>query len=194
MMVNILILAAGSSSRLGQSKQKLTVGGTSLLAKTVQVALNSKAKHVLVVLGAQAKEHQQLIAGLPVETFYHEQWERGMGSSLKAGMKVLLEKHPDSDAVIVMVCDQPYLTTAILDSLITTYQHKSVDIVASSYKNVHGVPALFSRSVFPNLLEIDDAQGARKIIQHHTGTLLTVPFENGDVDLDTPADLDRLTL
>jgi molybdenum cofactor cytidylyltransferase len=192
MMVNILILAAGSSSRLGQSKQKFIVGGVSLLAKTVQVALNSKARHVHVVLGSKAEEHQQLIAGLPVETVYHEQWERGMGSSLKAGMKVLLEKHPDTAAVIVMVCDQPFLTTSILDSLITTYQHNSADIVACSYKNVHGVPALFSRSVFPTLLEIDDAQGARKIIQHHPGTLLTVPFEKGEIDLDTPADLDRL--
>lgn len=192
MMVNILILAAGSSSRLGQSKQKFTVGGVSLLEKTVQVALNSKARHVLVVLGSNAEEHQELIAGLPVETVYHEKWEQGMGSSLKAGIKVLLEKHPDSEAVIVMVCDQPYITTSILDSLIATYQRNAADIVASSYKNVHGVPALFSRSIFPNLLEIEDAQGARKIIQHHQGTLSTVPFEKGYIDLDTPADLDLL--
>ncbi len=190
--ISVIVLAAGSSYRLGQSKQLVVVDGKTLLEKSTEAALNSGADNVVVVLGAQAALHKKLLEKLPVKIFINESWNKGMGNSLKAGLKYLVSNFPTTEAVIIMVCDQPFLTSEHLIKLIATYQKSPTEIIASSYNQTNGVPALFSRSLFNKLLQLDDNQGARKIIHHHQGTMLQVAFPKGEIDLDTPEDLTRL--
>jgi molybdenum cofactor cytidylyltransferase len=192
MSVGLIILAAGSSSRLGQSKQLIKVEGKTLLEKTTQAALGSGAHPIVVVLGNQASVHKEIIETLPVTIEINQEWSNGMGSSLKAGLQRLLKDVPNIEAVIITVCDQPYLTADHLKKLFEAFANTSSEVVASHYNNTKAVPALFSKSLFKKLLELADEDGARRIIRQHEGTIALVPFEKGEIDIDTPDDLNYL--
>lgn len=190
--ISILILAAGNSSRLGQSKQLVPIQGEPLLLKSVREAMGAQAESIVVVLGAQAEVHKKIIDTLPVEIVINTNWERGMGSSLKVGLKNLTDRFPEMEAVLIMVCDQPYLTTEHLKKIIAAYKKPNTEIITSFYNQTKGVPALFKNSLFSKLMQLNDTEGARKIIQTFKGSIIDVPFEKGEIDLDTPNDLRRL--
>lgn len=192
MAIGIIILAAGSSSRLGQSKQLIKLNGKSLLQHAAKVALNSEADIVITVVGSNAQLHKSEIESLKIEIIENKGWQLGMGNSLKVGLNHLLTSKPNIQAAIIMVCDQPYLTTSHLNMLINTYKKEKPEIVASTYNSIKGVPALFAASLFPKLLKLGDTEGARKIIEKHVGSMVLVPFEKGEIDIDTPEDLERL--
>ena len=186
-----IILAAGSSSRFGQSKQLLKIGHETLLRNTIRVVLGSEVNQVVVILGARGQEHRKEFADMPVSAVYNPDWEKGMGSSLKCGVQFVLEKFPSSELILVAVCDQPSLTSDHLKKLMHTFQIKKCPIVASFYAGVPGVPVLFHRSMFDHLLALDDEFGARKIIKDHGEALCVVDFPAGEVDLDTPDDFEK---
>jgi molybdenum cofactor cytidylyltransferase len=188
--VGIILLAAGSSSRMGQSKQLLLIDGKPLLLKSVEAALDTDADQVVVVLGSRANEHQHLIKDLPASVIVNAQWENGMGSSLKAGLNSLLQKFPEISAVIVMVCDQPRVSSDLLKRLIEQYKVTNNLIVASSYANTHGVPVLFDQRIFPELLSLNDKHGAKKVLEEFKGSVSSVEFPGGEIDLDTKGDFE----
>jgi len=186
--ISIILLAAGSSSRMGQSKQLLEVNGIPLLAHSVHAALNSGAKSVNVILGANELEHREIIRNLRVGIISNHYWKSGMGSSIKAGLNYVVRKYSDTEAVIIMVCDQPAINAAHLRKLVSTFKETGSPIVASSYSGTVGVPALFSRSFFSNILMLKDEQGAKKIIEQFPEQRTTVDFDDGSFDLDTGED------
>jgi molybdenum cofactor cytidylyltransferase len=190
--ISIILLAAGASSRLGQSKQLVLVNGKPLLAISALAALESGVDRVIVVLGANASAHKRAIETLPVDFVINDEWAKGMGNSLKKGLNYLISLYPQTEAVIIMVCDQPYLTEAHLITLITTYKKNRSELVASTYNQTIGVPALFNRSLFDQLLELEDSQGARKIIQNYKGNIDKIPLVHGEIDIDTPEDLQNM--
>jgi molybdenum cofactor cytidylyltransferase len=183
--ISIIVLAAGSSSRMGQSKQLLLIDNETLIERTIKTAL-ACVENVVVVLGAHAKVHQAAIEKLFVQILFNENWNNGMGSSLKAGLCCLLSHQPDCEAVILVVCDQPLLTTAHLNKLISLYRQTKAPIISSVYSNSMGVPTLFDKSLFSELSKIPDNQGAKKIIEEHASRVSVVDFPEGDIDLDTP--------
>lgn len=186
---SIILLAAGSSSRLGQSKQLIEVNGVPLLLKSALAALDAKYSHVVVVLGAQADLHKKTIAHLPVEIITHTEWKKGMGSSLKAGLQHVIKSRPHTNAVVVMVCDQPLLTSVHLATLRDKYEKTSGLLVASRYGKTTGVPALFDRTFFSELLQIKDSEGARVVIERNARLVATIDWAEGQFDIDTPEDL-----
>ena len=189
---SVIILAAGSSSRLGQSKQLVEVDGVPLLLKSTLTALEANYTNMVVVLGANADQHKKKIAHLPVEIITNTEWKKGMGSSLKTGLEHVLKSRPETGAVLVMVCDQPLLTSAHLAALRDVHKNTSSQIVASRYGNTIGVPAIFDRILFSEILKIKDAQGAKAIIESHTEFVNTIDWEAGHLDIDTPDDLKLL--
>lgn len=178
MPVSAIILAAGSSSRMGQSKQLLPWNNETLLTHAIKTAMESRVGHIYVVLGSNAEAHKKAIEGLPVSVVVNENWEKGMGSSLKAGLKHALQ----SQAVLIMVCDQPFVTADHLNNLIEVANQ---NIVASKYLDAVGVPALFNKEMFDDLMNIGDEEGARKVILKHPHVLIVLP---SGMDLDTPED------
>lgn len=189
---SVIILAAGSSSRLGQPKQLVSVDGVPLLRKSVLAALEAQYSPVVVVLGSNAEEYKKTIDQLPIEIVIHSQWEKGMGSSLKAGLSHLLKSNPDTTAIVVMVCDQPLLTSAHLNTLRQAYQKSKKPIIASQYNEIIGVPALFDHSLFFQLQKIEDTQGAKAVIGSNLNLIETVSWWEGHLDIDTPDDLNML--
>ncbi|MBX2915125.1 MAG: nucleotidyltransferase family protein [Cyclobacteriaceae bacterium] len=188
MQVGIIILAAGNSSRLGQSKQLVPVNGVPLLRRSTEIAIQT-TQPVVVVLGAHADAHLQVIADLKIEIVVNNAWQTGMGSSLKAGLSHLIQTNPRVEAAMILVCDQPYLSFAHLQKLIAANQQQVKPIVASTYANVIGVPAIFNKEFFPHLLQSDNDSGARKVMQQFISQVHTIPFEKGEIDIDTPHDL-----
>lgn len=181
--VAILVLAAGSSSRMGTSKQMLTLHGKSLLANSVELA-RSASTRVLVVLGSEAERHRAALGPLETDVIVNEEWTKGMGSSLKAGIKKLNEDPPE--AVLIMVCDQPAVTIVHLQAMIHSYRSLQKKVVATTYGFTTGVPVLFDWSLSEELLSIPDQGGAKAVIMKHASELSTIPLAGGEIDLDTP--------
>lgn len=188
-MVAIVLLAAGMSSRLGHPKQLVEYKGKTLLRNAVDEALNSMADKVFVVLGSKADEMVEQLEDLNVVLVKNDNFEKGMGSSLKAGMKAIQDLKPETNAVVFMPCDQPYLTTEVLNELIVLHE-KGNKIVASEYKSVLGIPVLFDKQYFDAIMEIEDKAGAKSIIEDYD--VECVVFEAGAIDIDTPEDLNKL--
>jgi len=190
--IAILLLAAGSSSRLGHPKQLVQINGKSLLQKITETALASGCSPVVVVLGAYLEKIKPVIQQLPVHILENKNWVNGMGTTISCGMNFLLNKYPKIEAVIITVCDQYYLSEKNIIDLIELYKKTDKNIIASGYGVTIGVPALFSKPLFPELLILKGHEGAKKIIQQNLDNMEFVEFSKGAFDLDTEEDLKKL--
>jgi molybdenum cofactor cytidylyltransferase len=186
----IIILAAGSSSRLGYSKQLLKLQGQALLTRAINTAANVPSSDICVVLGANADEHIKVLANLPVQVIHNERWNSGIGSSIRTGIN-FFQGRPTIDKVIITVCDQPFVTTTHLCKLVEEHHRKGKAIVASGYAGELGVPALFTRSVFSELVALEGQVGAKMIILRDPSRLSVVPLDKGEIDIDTDDDVKR---
>jgi molybdenum cofactor cytidylyltransferase len=177
---------------MGRPKQLLPYNGKSLLEHTVDTANDTDANPVIVVLGANAALLEKEINEKKVHITENTEWEEGMASSVRCGIKTLVQIAPYSDAAIIMVCDQPFVSTALLNDLVAAQKNTSKSIVTCQYKNAIGPPALFHRTVFPELLGLKGDAGARKIIEQRGTDVATVSFDKGEIDIDTEADYQAL--
>ena len=186
--VGLLLLAAGSSSRLARPKQLLPYQGQTLLRRAAEVAVASPCRPLVLVTGALHDELLPEIKDLPFHVVRNDAWADGMGGSIAAGLAELetAAETPPVDAVIVMLCDQPLLTEDVLGRLIVQFQATGQPVVASAYAGTQGVPALFGRAVFPQLLALRGTGGARELLQQYNH-LPTIDFPGGATDVDTEA-------
>ncbi|MFZ5971087.1 MAG: nucleotidyltransferase family protein [Bacteroidota bacterium] len=189
----ILILAAGASTRMGQSKQLLPWKNKTLLTHAVDTAIQSSPFRVVVVLGADAQAHRQSLATLPIDIVTNETWRKGMGSSLKTGLRFIEERYPHLRGTVVMVCDQPFITSSHIQALAQRQAETKKEMVATRYAGILGVPAYFEKSVWPAIYQLGDEEGARKLLADNAEKTAFVSFEEAKVDLDTPADYINFT-
>lgn len=191
-MTGLIILAAGASSRLGEPKQKVLFKGKTLLQRTVDTALHSACRPVIIVLGAYSDEIQAEIKSEDVIIYHNPQWEEGMASSIRLGIEVLKKTASEVSDVIIMVCDQPFADTYLLNLMINKKAITGKEIVACSYKNTLGVPVLFDKKFFPELLSLEGEEGAKKLILKHKECVADIPFPPGSFDIDTMDDYQAL--
>jgi molybdenum cofactor cytidylyltransferase len=187
--IAIIVLAAGASTRFGAPKQLLRYKGMSLLHRTVETALLSRAKSVYVVLGYEAEKVKLEITDLPVKVVENLNWQSGISSSIHSGIKSL---EPTIDAAIIVLCDQPKLSTGILNSLIDAYVSTRAPIVTSKYAGTVGVPTLYDRRIFPELLALRGDHGAKVIIERYASERIEIDFSGGEDDIDTVGDQENL--
>ncbi|HEU4903361.1 MAG TPA: nucleotidyltransferase family protein [Flavisolibacter sp.] len=190
--IGIIILAAGASSRLGRPKQLLPYNNKTLLQHTLQTAQASIAQPVVIVLGADAEKVQNEITGNNVYKVMNAEWKEGMASSIRCGLKALAEVSPAAEGVILMVCDQPFVTASILNDLIAAHQKTGKPVVACGYKDTFGPPVFFHNSLFSELLELKGDIGARGVVRQHVDAVEVIPFPDGTFDVDTEADYERI--
>ena len=188
--VGAIILAAGSSSRMGSPKQTLQFRGKSLLKRAALAALDAGCSPVIVVTGAHSELSRRELDGLAVREVLNALWETGMASSIRAGVEGLISANPD--AAVLLLCDQPHVTSEIINGLVAAHRSTGRPIVASTYGGSFGVPALFSRTLFAELTRLEGRSGAKEIIKRHASEAHLLPFPNGEVDVDTPFDFSRL--
>lgn len=186
--VGLIVLAAGASTRMGMPKQLLQFGERSLIGHVVEVAMASVCNPIIVVLGASSDCLKPQVEPLDVRIVENPHWAEGMSTSIRAGIEVLYAINPEVEAVVLMLCDQPFVSTQIVDRLVAVYQATGKLIIASEYAEILGVPALFSRALFSELRALSGDVGARQVIKQHAQAVFAVPFPEGAIDLDTPKD------
>jgi molybdenum cofactor cytidylyltransferase len=190
----IIILAAGASTRMGRPKLLLTYGSRTLVRHAAEIAAASICRPILIVLGAYTNQLVSEIDDLPVRSVMNERWADGMGSSIRAGVENLntYDRADGIEALVLMLCDQPYVTAAVINDLVKTHYLNGKGIVASAYDGILGVPALFGRKYFAELGIIRGDAGAKEMIPAHVSDVVPVPFPLGIMDIDTPEDYRKL--
>lgn len=175
---------------MGSPKQLLRYRGQSLIRRAAETAVESLCDRIVVVVGRDAKWMRDELDALPVSIVENQNWRAGMSSSIRAGMEELLEN--DLDAVVLMLCDQPFVTADILNDLVDTHVRTGKPIVASSYENIQGAPALFSRELFNDLCSLTADEGARRIILNHPQSVAAIMCPQGAFDVDTPDEYEMI--
>lgn len=192
MKTGIILLAAGSSSRLGQAKQLIKYQGKTLIQHSIEAAQHSAADDLVVVLGCNPELIQTGIESKEVTVLVHAHWEEGMSSSMQCGLRHLIETC-QVEQVILMLCDQPYVSQGLLDQLLEEKKNSGKGIVACSYAGTVGVPTLLDQCYYPELLALKGAEGAKKVILNHQVDTFLVDFPLGAIDLDTEEDVQKFT-
>jgi len=192
--IGILILAAGASRRLGQPKQLLNYRGKPLIRHMAEVAIQSGCQPVGIVLGADAKTIAPHLANLDIHIIHNEQWQTGMASSIRCGLRRVVTITPELEAIVLMVCDQLFVSADLIRQLIEQHQATNCAIAAAKYAEMLGVPALFHHTLFPALAALQGDVGAKAIICQHRSQAVSIPFAEGAIDLDCPQDLKQLLM
>ncbi|MEO6729593.1 MAG: nucleotidyltransferase family protein [Ferruginibacter sp.] len=188
----IILLAAGTSSRLGRPKQLLAYKGKSLLRHAVDEAIESGSKQLIVVLGANCDEVEKEAVQPGVKIIKNDRWQEGMASSIHKGLTEMLKMIPTLEAVIFVVCDQPFVTKTLLKDLVKEYELSTKTMVACAYGDSVGTPALFDKTNFASLLELEGDAGAKKVLKAFPELISTINFPEGSIDIDTIADYEKL--
>ena len=191
-MTGLVILAAGSSSRLGQPKQNLVLNGKTLLQHALDAAVNSMCNSVVLVLGANADSIKPPTAEKQFSIVHNYLWQEGMASSIRTGLTELLKADQKPDSVVFMLCDQPYADEHLINNLVSAKQNN--EIVSCVYNDTFGVPALFNARYFDELLDLKGQDGAKKILERYKENVISIPFSMGVIDVDTIEDYERLNL
>jgi molybdenum cofactor cytidylyltransferase len=189
--IGIIVLAAGGSLRLGKPKQLLKFEGKTLIRRSTESSLRCKAGPVMVVLGHEHEAVRKEVADLPIEIIVNSDWRSGMSSSVKCAVNKIHER-PEVSAVIFTLCDQPRVDHQTLSRLIQTYKSKKAKIVASEYNGTIGVPALFDKSFFEELMSLTGDAGAKSLLRKYSNDIVTIPAPEAAFDIDSSSDYERL--
>lgn len=183
-VISGVILAAGSSSRLGRPKQLLDLFGEPLLRHTVRNAISSHLDDVVVVLGHEASKITSAIGEWGQRVVINPNYLEGQSTSLLLGLSAI---NPLSRAVVFLLGDQPQVTPDIIDALIDAFRETGAPIVMPTYGGVPANPVLFSDEMFPKLAKITGDEGARPIIKKHRDRVAHVRVSDGapPQDVDT---------
>src|SRR6266481_8038651 len=164
MRVAAVVLAAGGSARFGRSKQFALFQGDTFIKRIVAAAIEAGCAPVVVVTGEDSAQIKSELARFTVSIAMNPDWQKGLGSSIIVGIRHAMNQDPDLDAVVLLACDQPFVTAAVLTQMIQLRLTGGNPIVASAYAGTLGIPALFDRSCFPDLLQLKGDSGAKRII------------------------------
>lgn len=189
--IGAIILAAGGSSRLGQPKQLLRFHGQSLIRRVTEAAVEADCSPIVIVTGTKPDSIVLELETLPALFVANPDWQRGIGTSVRAGVKHLLADSPETGAVLLLACDQPRVNGKTITALIELRATERKPIVACEYSGTLGIPAIFDRSFFHELLDLE-ADGAKKIIGAHRDVTSRLDFPAGAIDIDTAEDYERL--
>ncbi|HEX3723093.1 MAG TPA: nucleotidyltransferase family protein [Nitrolancea sp.] len=186
-----VILAAGTSSRLGSPKQLLDLGGTPVLAHTVAGVRNTTLDPIIVVLGHASEQIAATVDLSAEQTIVNADYRTGQSSSVRAALSAIAD---DVDGVLFILGDQPLVEPAVIEQLIDAFQQGHNPIVQPRYREGRGNPVLIGRSLFAELAEVGGDTGARPLIERHREQvrLVDVSEHSRPDDIDTLEDYLRI--
>jgi molybdenum cofactor cytidylyltransferase len=186
----IIILAAGSSTRMGEPKQLLMYKDKTFLQHIVCEAKGASLDPVICVTGFQSSRIAESISGTGASVVYNTHWPEGMGSGISTGIKQL--SLWDVDDVIVAVSDQPFVSSDLFKKMKELKYQSGKGIIASSYAGTLGTPVLFAAKYFNQLKSLNGNEGAKNIVKRNPHDVCSIEFENGNIDIDTKEDYRKL--
>jgi len=189
--IGAVILAAGTSSRMGEAKQLLRLGESTLLDQVVENVRGSQVDEIVIVLGHEAETIKERTAIKSLHVVINESYRQGMGTSLRTGLSAL---SAGARAALIVLADQPFVRSATLDRIIDHYRQSGAQIVVPTYKGFRGNPVLLDRSVFSEVMTLTGDIGCRAIFGNHSEGIVKVPVEDVGIllDLDSKHDVERL--
>lgn len=192
-MIAAIILAAGKSERMGRPKALLDYGGKTFLAHQLDILRRSEADFLRVVLGHRPEEILAEVEVPPAEVVINRDYERGMLSSLQAGIRSLAGLAVE--AALVCPVDHPAVTAELVDRLIDCHRTTGRGIVIPVAGERRGHPVLFAARLFDELLRAPVEVGARHVVRSHPEEVFEYRTGEAGVlaDIDTPEDYNRLT-
>ena len=176
---------------MGQAKQLLPWGDTTVLGQTIHQTKQSSVDDILVVIGHCAEKVGQVVALEGVTAVFNPDYATGeMLSSLQTALRYL---QPLPDAILVMLGDQPMLEPATIDTILRPFQHGDSDLIAPTFQGRRGNPVLIGHKYFHELLALPVGEAPRTLLKRHSNNLLAVPVDSDTIhrDLDSPADYER---
>ncbi len=183
-----LILAAGSSSRMGSIKQLLSINGKTLLQHTLDLSTKIKSTKTLCVLGAHAEEIMQKVDGKNVEFIINKNHKLGLSASIISGIEYLQKEKIPFDGLFILLADQPAIKQDYYNEMMRLFNEKRTKIIASNYGNTLGVPAIFPAIFNNDLLQITGDKGAKEFLQKNKRSTLSPQTLVNLLDIDTPKD------
>ena len=183
-MISAILLAAGESNRMGQPKQLLPFGQSTIVERTLDNLLNSAVSETIVVLGYREGEIRKTIAGKPVKIVINPDYQQGMSASIIAGLKQIDKK---ARAVLIALGDQPFVDSQTINSLVEAFIANNRGIIIPVYQGRKGNPVIFAIKYKDELLNLKGDIGGREITKHHPDDVLEVAVncEGILLDIDT---------
>jgi len=184
--IGAVVLAAGTSSRMGANKLLMDIGGKKMVRHTVEAALASHAEPVIVVTGHAAEDVKLALSGLKVRIVNNPDFANGLSTSLRCGLNALPE---DCDGALVLLGDMPGVSTALIDKLIASFDPaENRAICVATRHGKRGNPVLWARRFFPEIMTIEGDVGARNLIGTYGELVCEVEAADDSplTDIDTP--------
>jgi molybdenum cofactor cytidylyltransferase len=185
-----ILLAAGTSSRMGRNKMLFELNGESVLRGAARRALAAGLSPLLVVLGHEADKARPELEGLPCQVVINPDYEQGINSSVKAGISAL---PAGTQATVVMLADMPFVAPEMIGGLIDRYRESEAPLVISDYEGVNAPPMLYDRCLFDELLTMTGEGCGRQVVKRHReeAEVLSWPA-SALADIDVPEDYERI--
>jgi molybdenum cofactor cytidylyltransferase len=185
-----IVLAAGSSTRMGRNKMLLTVGTQPLVRRSVTAALDAGLSPVIAVVGHEAERVEAALAGLPCQVVFNAAFHVGMRVSLQAGVRAVPDDVP---AALVALGDMPYVTAGMMRAVADRYRAGTAPLVVSEYGAVNAPPTLYDRTLFAELLAMTGEGSGKQVLLRHRHQADAVAFPEAALfDVDVPADYERI--
>jgi molybdenum cofactor cytidylyltransferase len=188
--IEAILLAAGESRRVGYPKPLLKIDGQTFVAHLSDVLLQAVPR-IIVVTGAFADRVRQAIPSDPRITMAdNPDYRLGQLSSLRVGLRMVSDQ---ADAALVHLVDHPAVTVATFRAIVAEYARAGKPIVIARYRGKRGHPVIFDRSLFDEVAQASDSEGARVVVNKDPDRVGYLDVDDAGVtlDLDTPADLER---
>ncbi len=169
--------------RMGEPKMSLDIGGKTLLQKTVENAISSKAEYINVVLNKDYKFLEEDLKNISTNIIWNDDSNRGMSYSIALGIR---NSQHRTENIMILLADQPGITPELINRLISQHMRKNFLITQPRYLDGPGHPVIFNKVLFDELLKVTGDKGGREIIKkfHDQRQLMDVDF-NQPMDLDT---------
>jgi molybdenum cofactor cytidylyltransferase len=184
-----VLLAAGTSSRMGTNKLLLPAGGRPVIARAAGVAAAAGLDPIIVVVGHEAERVRAALAGLAVTPVLNPDYAAGINTSLRAGMTAVPD---DARAAVVLLGDMPFVTADMIGALVARWRD-GAELVVSQYAGVLAPPFLYGRRFYAELRALEGEGCGKQVIRRHRDEAVEVAWPAAAMrDLDEPADVAML--
>lgn len=191
MKICVVILAAGESKRLGQAKQFLKFKGTSFIRNIVDQCRQLDVYDTLMITGSLHSQLQEEFKDDELRLYYNKDYKEGMHSSLIKGIELVSIRN-EIDACLIVLCDQPLVDVSHYQVMIQEAKKRDQQIIATSYADNFGAPAIFKKSLFKTFGKIKKGSGAKLIIEENRDIAHFIKCEAAGFDVDTLDDYQQL--
>jgi molybdenum cofactor cytidylyltransferase len=186
--VYALVLAAGSASRFGSTKQTARYDGIPLVRHAIAVANKACGDRTVLVTGHDRDAVAGVCEPLRGREIINEHYADGLGTSIACGVRAVRDA---ASAVLILLADQPLVTEEHVQALIDAWSGAENEIVATSFSGTQGPPTLFASGCFDELCALTGDTGGKQLLEDRRFRLRTIEFEPAGVDIDEPEDIER---